>query len=202
DAGTYLCVARNPAGTAAGRTRLIVQVPPVITAGPAELAVLEGLDVLLPCATRGVPEPRVSWSRDGAPVWGGGGKATVLPSGELLLRDVQVSTTGKHPIFPWQSSPNAAVPVPFAPGEPRRVRGSLVGIINAHELGVTTLDASVLDNPHSSTTAIRSSIGSIPPALGPLMQVLVTIIAPVYWSLSHTVGDTRSGFLLTQGTFQ
>lgn len=34
------------------------------------------------------------------------------------------------------------------------------------------------------------------------MRVLVTIIAPVYWSLSHTVGDTRSGFLLTQGTFR
>lgn len=65
-------------------------VPPVIAAGPAELAVLEGLEVLLPCAARGVPEPRVSWSRDGAPVRGGGGKATVLPSGDLLLRDVQV----------------------------------------------------------------------------------------------------------------
>lgn len=37
---------------------------------------------------------------------------------------------------------------------------------------------------------------------GPLMRVLVTIIAPVYWSLSHTVGDARSGFLLTQGTFR
>ena len=65
--------------------------PPVITAGPVELAVLEGLEVLLPCAARGVPEPRVSWSREGAPVQSGGGKATVLPSGELLLRDVQVS---------------------------------------------------------------------------------------------------------------
>lgn len=133
DAGTYLCVARNPSGTAAGRTRLIVQgkaatgpqhlalssarllsrhlavkrghqgvskslfslphpVPPVIVAGPAELAVLEGLEVLLPCAAHGIPEPRVSWSREGAPVRGGGGKATILPSGELLLRDVQVST--------------------------------------------------------------------------------------------------------------
>lgn len=71
---------------------LLHPVPPVIMAGPAELAVLEGLEVLLPCAARGIPEPRVSWSREGAPVRGGGGKATILPSGELLLRDVQVST--------------------------------------------------------------------------------------------------------------
>lgn len=34
------------------------------------------------------------------------------------------------------------------------------------------------------------------------MQVLVTIIAPVYWSLSHTSGEVQSGFLLTQGTFR
>lgn len=65
-------------------------VPPIIAAGPLELVVLEGLEVLLPCAARGVPEPRVSWSRDGALVRGG--KAAVLPSGELLLRDVRVST--------------------------------------------------------------------------------------------------------------
>ncbi|XP_049688139.1 hemicentin-2 [Accipiter gentilis] len=473
DAGTYLCMARNPSGTAAGRTRLIVQVPPVIMAGPAELAVLEGLEVLLPCAARGIPEPRVSWSREGAPVRGGGGKATVLPSGELLLRDVQEGDAGSYsctavnsagravrqlslsihtlptftrlpgdvtlsrgerlelvcaatgspqprvfwtvnghriadgvsgqsgwstlrreavtradsgtyvchaensagairatafvsireapiiqgdpstyqvehpggdtlldcdarghpvPLVRWskdgvpvvasgrlrqlqngslairatgstdtghyrcvaendvgmaakvvtlalQSAPAVAVtpraavvragqqallhcavsgeptpsvewrrdgqPLPEGPrirvlpnatlllpavsrrdagsysclarnilgsavahaslavqGEPRRVRGSLGGVINAHKLGVTSLDASVLDDPHSGTVTVQSSIGSIPPTVGPLMQVLVTIIAPIYWSLAHAGGGARSGFLLTQGTFQ
>lgn len=34
------------------------------------------------------------------------------------------------------------------------------------------------------------------------MRVLVTIIAPVYWSLAHAGGEARSGFLLTQGTFR
>ncbi|XP_065551612.1 hemicentin-2 [Lathamus discolor] len=472
DAGTYLCVARNPSGTAAGRTRLIVQVPPVIAAGPAELAVLEGLEVLLPCAARGVPDPRVSWSRDGAPVWGWGGKATVLPSGDLLLRDVQEGDAGSYsctavnsagsavrrlslsihslptftrlpqdvtlsrgerlelvcaatgspqprvswmsngqlitdgvvgqsgwstlrreaatradsgtyichaenrvgairatafvsireapiiegdpstyqmehpgddvllhcdarghplPLVRWskdgvpvvaggrlrllhngslairavrstdeghyrcvaendagtaakvvtlalQSAPMVVVmprvavvragqqvllhcvvsgeptpsvewqrdgePLPEGPRarillnatlllpaaarrdagrysclarntlgaavahaslavqeEPRRVRGSLAGAINTHELGVTTLDASVLDDPQSGTTAIRSSIGSIPPAAGPLLRVLVAVIAPIYWSLMHTSGEARNGFLLSRGTF-
>lgn len=40
------------------------------------------------------------------------------------------------------------------------------------------------------------------PFPGPLMRVLVTIIAPIYWSLAHTSGAAQSGFLLTQGTFQ
>lgn len=66
--------------------------PPTIAAGPVELAVLEGQDVLLPCAARGIPEPRVSWSREGAPVRDRGGTITILPSGELLLHHVQVST--------------------------------------------------------------------------------------------------------------
>ncbi|XP_062447296.1 hemicentin-2 [Rhea pennata] len=291
DAGIYLCVAENPSGTVSGRTRLIVQVPPAIEAGPAELAVLEGLEVLLPCAARGIPEPRVSWSREGAPVRGRGATATVLPSGELLLRDVQEGDAGSYsctaansagkavrrlrlsvltlptftrrpgdlilsrgerlelvcaakgnpePRITWtadgrpvtdgvseqsgRSTLRRDAVTPAAGGtyacraensagavsaisvvrvrEPQQVRGSLVGVVNARELGVAALAASALDDPRAGTAAVRSSIGSIPASVGPLMRVLVAVVAPVYWSFAHAAGDARSGFLLTQGSFR
>ncbi|XP_010226739.1 PREDICTED: hemicentin-2-like, partial [Tinamus guttatus] len=238
DAGIYLCVAQNPSGTASGRTRLIVRVPPAIAPGPTQLAVLEGLEAQLPCAARGVPEPRVSWSREGAPVRGT--KATVLPSGALLLRDVQEGDAGSYSCTAANSAGKAArqlqlsvhtLPVftqlpgnvvlsrgerlellcaargnpeprltwtangqPVTAGvreqsgrstlqreavtaagsEPRRVRGSLVGIINAQEFGVATLNASVLEDPRAGTADVRSSIQSIPLSLGELLHITHT----------------------------
>lgn len=34
------------------------------------------------------------------------------------------------------------------------------------------------------------------------MRVLVTLMAPVYWSFTHAGGDVPSGILLTQGVFR
>lgn len=34
------------------------------------------------------------------------------------------------------------------------------------------------------------------------MRVLVTIIAPIYWSFAHQSGSTRNGFSLTSGVFR
>ncbi|NXW86206.1 HMCN2 protein, partial [Alopecoenas beccarii] len=202
DTGHYRCVAENDAGTAAKVVTLALQSAPAVTVTPRAVSARAGQRVLLHCAVSGEPTPSVEWQRDGEPL-PEGPRARVLPNATLLLPAVSRRDTGSYSCRARNALGSAIAQVTLAvQGEPRRVRGSLVGVINAHELGVTTLDASVLDNPHSSTTAIRSSIGSIPPALGPLMRVLVTIIAPVYWSLSHTVGDARSGFLLTQGTFR
>lgn len=40
------------------------------------------------------------------------------------------------------------------------------------------------------------------PTSGSLMRVLVTLMAPVYWSFAHTGGDVPGGILLARGTFR
>ncbi|NXH77431.1 HMCN2 protein, partial [Hydrobates tethys] len=200
DVGHYRCVAENDAGTAAKVVTLALQSAPVVAVTPRAVAVRPGQRVLLHCAVSGEPTPSVEWRRNGELLPEG---PRVLPNATLLLPAVTHSDAGSYSCLARNTLGSTIAHASLAvQGEPQRVQGSLVGVINTHELGIATLDASVLDDPHSGTATVRSSIGSIPPAVGPLMRVLVAIIAPVYWSLAHAGGDARSGFLLTQGTFQ
>ncbi|NXX22856.1 HMCN2 protein, partial [Podargus strigoides] len=202
DAGHYRCVAENDAGTVAKVVTLALQSAPAVVVTPRALVVPTGQWVLLHCAVSGEPTPSVEWWRDGEPL-PEGPRARVLPNATLLLPTAAPRDAGSYSCLARSALGSAVAHVSLAVrGEPHRVRGSLTGTINARELGVTTLDASVLDDPRSGTATIQSSIGSIPPAVGPLMRVLVAIMAPVYWSLAHAGGEARGGFLLTRGTFQ
>lgn len=65
-------------------------VPPSIETGLPDLSATEGTHALLPCTARGSPEPHITWEKDGQPVSGAVGKFTVLPSGELLVKNSEV----------------------------------------------------------------------------------------------------------------
>ncbi|XP_039576204.1 hemicentin-2 [Passer montanus] len=200
DVGQYRCVAENDAGTAAKVVTLVLQSAPVVTVTPAELRVHAGQQVLLHCVVSGEPTPSVEWQRDGEPL-PEGPHTRVLPNATLLLPSVTHRDAGSYSCLARNALGSAAAHSSLhIQGELHRVRGSLVGVINGHELGVSSLDASALGD--SSTATLRSSVGSIPPAIGPLMRVLVTIIAPIYWSLAQASGAAQNGFVLTQGTFQ
>ncbi|NXE46448.1 HMCN2 protein, partial [Casuarius casuarius] len=202
DAGHYRCVAENEVGTAAKVVTLALQSAPGVQVRPREAAVSAGQRVLLHCEVSGEPTPSVEWRRDGAPLQESP-RARVLPNATLLISAAGREDAGSYACLA-RSPLGSAVAQAFLTvrAEPRRVRGSLIGVINAQEFGVATLNASVLDDPRAGTAAVWSSIGSIPPSVGPLMRVLVAVIAPVYWSFAHASGDTQSGFLLTQGTFR
>uniref|UniRef100_A0A2K5KA06 Hemicentin-2 n=1 Tax=Colobus angolensis palliatus TaxID=336983 RepID=A0A2K5KA06_COLAP len=96
DAGNYLCIAKNSAGSAMGKTRLVVQVPPVIENGLPDLSTTEGSHAFLPCKARGSPEPNITWDKDGQPVSGAEGKFTVQPSGELLVKNLEGRDAGTY----------------------------------------------------------------------------------------------------------
>ncbi|TRZ13268.1 hypothetical protein HGM15179_013842 [Zosterops borbonicus] len=202
DMGQYRCVAENDVGTAAKVVTLVLQSAPVVTVTPAEVRVRAGQQVLLHCVVSGEPTPSVEWQWDGEPL-PEGPHARVLPNATLFLPSVTPRDAGSYSCLARNALGSAVAYSSLdVQGELQQVQGSLVGVINGHELGVSALDARVLRDSPSSTTALRSSIGSIPPAIGPLMRVLVTIIAPIYWSLAQASGAARSGFLLTQGSFQ
>ncbi|XP_050570610.1 hemicentin-2 [Cygnus atratus] len=202
DAGHYRCVAENEAGTAAKVVTLALQSAPAVAVTPRALSVRAGQRVLLHCAVSGEPTPSVEWQRDGEAL-PEGPRGRILPNATLLLPAAIPRDTGTYTCIARNALGSAAARTSLVvQGEPRRMRGSLIGMINTHEFGVATLNASVLDEPRSGTTAIRTSISGVPRHVGPLMRVLVTLMAPVYWSFTHAGGEVPSGILLTWGVFR
>lgn len=65
--------------------------PPHISVGQSEMSVIQGFQALLPCAAQGLPEPRVSWEKQGILVQNLPGKFTLLRSGELIIERAEVS---------------------------------------------------------------------------------------------------------------
>ncbi|XP_053341492.1 hemicentin-1 [Clarias gariepinus] len=93
DTGTYMCVAQNPAGTAVGKTKLRVQVPPAISSKIKSYTVPVDGSVTLQCETEGYPIPSVSWYKDGKPL-SESVHQRVLSSGSLHIVFAQPGDTG------------------------------------------------------------------------------------------------------------
>ncbi|XP_059922302.1 hemicentin-1-like [Gadus macrocephalus] len=96
DTGRYTCLAANPAGSASREMSLTVQIPPSIRGGALEVAVVAGGQAQLLCSAEGVPQPSLSWEKEGVPLSQSTGEFTVLPSGELLLDAAQPDDAGLY----------------------------------------------------------------------------------------------------------
>ncbi|XP_072244443.1 hemicentin-1 [Leuresthes tenuis] len=91
----------------------------------------------------------------------------------------------------------------LCPGEvPRRTRGSLIGMVNEREFGVSFLEANITDNMEEGSSTLQARLDNIPPTVGPLMRVLVSVFTPIYWSTVLQSGTARNGYSFTQGQFR
>ncbi|XP_062857960.1 hemicentin-1 [Trichomycterus rosablanca] len=95
DTGTYMCVVQNPAGTALGKTKLRVQVPPVISSSTKSYKVAVDGSVTLQCQIDGFPTPSVIWHKDGQSVVESV-RLRILSSGSLHVAFAQPGDTGRY----------------------------------------------------------------------------------------------------------
>ncbi|XP_028442537.1 hemicentin-1 isoform X3 [Perca flavescens] len=94
--GRYTCTAANAAGTVSAVMSLTVQIPPSIRGGELEVAVVENSQAQLVCVADGVPQPSLSWEKDGNPLSESTGEYTILPSGELIIDIAQPDDAGSY----------------------------------------------------------------------------------------------------------
>ncbi|XP_067377843.1 hemicentin-1 isoform X1 [Channa argus] len=91
----------------------------------------------------------------------------------------------------------------LCPGEtPRKTRGSLIGMVNEREFGVSFMEANITDNMEEGSSTLQAHLDNIPASVGPLLRVLVPVFAPIYWTTVLQNGAARNGFSFTQGQFR
>ncbi|KAJ8794800.1 hypothetical protein J1605_018793, partial [Eschrichtius robustus] len=99
DAGLYTCVASNVAGTAKKDYSLQVYIRPTIANSgnhPTEIIVTRGKSISLECEVEGIPQPTVTWMKEGRPLTKGRGMEVTDEGHILQLKNVHVSDTGRY----------------------------------------------------------------------------------------------------------
>lgn len=63
---------------------------------PTEIIVTRGKNISLECEVQGIPQPKVTWMKDGRPLTKGRGME-ILDEGRILqLKNIHVSDTGRY----------------------------------------------------------------------------------------------------------
>ncbi|XP_032874052.1 muscle, skeletal receptor tyrosine-protein kinase isoform X2 [Amblyraja radiata] len=97
DNGVYCCTANNGVGSSAQSCgALQVKMKPKIIRPPTDVRALLGSKVVLPCSTMGNPKPAISWIRDETALKKDQPRTSVLESGNLRIRSVQLEDAGKY----------------------------------------------------------------------------------------------------------
>ncbi|XP_047561044.1 hemicentin-1 isoform X2 [Lutra lutra] len=123
DAGTYMCVAQNPAGTALGKIKLNVQVPPVISPHPKEYITAVDKPISLPCEADGLPPPDITWHKDGRAVVESV-RQRILSSGALQIAFAQPDDTGQYTCMAANAAGSSSTSAKLTVHVPPRIRST------------------------------------------------------------------------------
>nr|XP_018667950.1 peroxidasin-like isoform X2 [Ciona intestinalis] len=93
--GTYTCMAANSEGFINSSATLIVRNPPKFTVKPQDQTAIQGRSVTLDCHAEGIPEPTLSWLRNGHTL-NRDQRYLVMTSGSLLIRGVNPGDEGTY----------------------------------------------------------------------------------------------------------
>uniref|UniRef100_A0AAY5L311 Hemicentin 2 n=1 Tax=Esox lucius TaxID=8010 RepID=A0AAY5L311_ESOLU len=177
DAGTYVCLAENSVGE--------------------HFLVAQGGTAMLDCPVHGDPSPVVRWLRDGRPVLRSL-RLQHLHNSSLAIYSITVNTLCQD----LSSLPRLPLGLVTEGEAPRKARGSLIGMVNEREFGVSFLEANITDNLEENTSTLQANLDNIPPSVGPLLRMLVSVFSPIYWTTVLQTGAARNGYSLTQGSFR
>ncbi len=105
DAGTYVCQAKNEAGSVDASARLVVLSPPSFTITPTDTTVNEGEKAMFHCQALGSPHPHIRWVHNGeyflvpeynSPHINGNPRVFVDHEGSLVVTSARKSDEGKY----------------------------------------------------------------------------------------------------------
>ncbi|CAG07560.1 unnamed protein product, partial [Tetraodon nigroviridis] len=101
DAGGYTCFARNRFGMSSTTGRLLVTDPTRITQGPADMEIIVGESIVLPCQVASDPvlDVSFSWAFNGQLIAKGDGHFELVggrTAGDLMIRNIQLYHAGKY----------------------------------------------------------------------------------------------------------
>ncbi|XP_044243814.3 hemicentin-1 isoform X3 [Ursus arctos] len=125
DAGTYMCVAQNPAGTALGKIKLNVQVPPVISPHPKEYITAVDKPISLPCEADGLPPPDITWHKDGHAIVESV-RQRILSSGALQIVFAQPDDAGQYTCMAANVAGSSSTSTKLTVHVPPRIRSTEV----------------------------------------------------------------------------
>ncbi|VDD82880.1 unnamed protein product [Mesocestoides corti] len=105
DAGTYVCQAKNEAGSVDASAKLVVLSPPSFTITPSDTTVAEGEKAVFNCQANGSPRPYIRWVHNGeyflfpdfrSPHLVGKPRVFVDHEGSLVVTSARKSDEGKY----------------------------------------------------------------------------------------------------------